>query len=139
MIVLDTNVISVLMDPEHLDMPIVDSWLETNAHQMIRVTSISRAEIAFGIAIMPEGSKKRRLATLADQFFMPLARLSLPFGLKEAEAYGSIMASRRAHGHPMGSLDAQIAAIAKVAGAIVATRDVSDFLDCGVPVVSPYQ
>ena len=139
MIVIDTNIVSVLMDSEHQDFSRIESWRRATADQNIRVTSISKAEVNFGIAILPEGAKKRRLTVLAHQFFTPLMNLILPFGFREAEAYGSIMASRRAQGHPMGSLDAQIAAIAKVAGAIVATRDVSDFLDCGVPVVNPYQ
>ena len=138
MIVLDTNIVSVLMDPEHIDMPIIDSWMEDNPNQVSRVTAISRAEITYGVAILPEGARKRRLAALADQFFAPLVNLTLPFGFREAEAFGTIMAYRRAQGHPIGTLDAQIAAIAKVAGATVATRNTKDFLDCGIAVVNPY-
>ena len=139
MIILDTNIVSVLMDPEHADTAIVDSWLQANSHQVTRIPAISRAEIIFGIAILPDGAKKRRLANLADQFFAPLTNLVLPFGFREAEAYGAIMAARRGQGRPMGSLDAQIAAIAKVAGATIATRDTRDFLDCGVSVINPHE
>ena len=138
MIILDTNIISVLMDPEHIDMPIIDSWMESNPYQVSKVTAISRAEITYGIAILPDGARKRRFAALANQFFAPLVNLTLPFGFSEAEAFGVIVAGRRAKGRPIGTLDAQIAAIAKVAGATVATRNTKDFLDCGVPVVNPY-
>jgi len=139
MIILDTNIVSVIYAPNHPDLPIIDAWWQSCVDRNIRVTSITRAEIAYGIAILPEGSKKRLLAEAADRFFVPLSKLILPFGAREAEAYGPIVAHRRGKGRPMGILDAQIAAIAKVAGAVVATRNVSDFLDCGVPVVNPYQ
>jgi len=139
MIILDTNIVSVISVRDHLDLPLVDAWRRASLDQDIRVTAISRAEIEYGIAILPDGAKKRRLAEAADEFFAPLVRVVLPFGIVEAEVYGAIMASRRAKGRPMGILDAQIAAIAKVAGAAVATRDIHDFLDCGVQVVNPYE
>ena len=138
MIILDTNIVSVLYTPTHPDLPIVSAWRQTSRDQNIRTTAISRAEIAYGIAMLPEGAKKRSLAESADKFFAPLLGLVLPFGIREAEAYGTIMADRRAKGRPMSILDAQIAAIAKVAGATVATRNTKDFLDCGIAVVNPY-
>ena len=138
MIVLDTNIVSVLARPDHPDLPIINAWRQASLDRKFRVTAISRAEIAYGIAILPEGARKRRLAAQADQFFAPLVNLTLPFGFHEADAFGIIMADRRAKGHPMSILDAQIAAIAKVAGATVATRDTKDFLDCGIAVVNPY-
>ena len=139
MIILDTNIVSVIYAPNHPDLPIIEAWKQNCPDHDVRVSSISRAEISYGIAILPEGSKKRLLADAADRFFAPLLELILPFGVREAEVYGAIVACRRAKGRPIGILDAQIAAIAKVAGAVVATRDVSGFLDCGVPVINPYQ
>jgi predicted nucleic acid-binding protein len=42
-------------------------------------------------------------------------------------------------GRPIGELDAEIAAIARDHGATLATRDVQDFVGCGVTVVSPWK
>ncbi|MDR2253560.1 MAG: hypothetical protein LBD97_06855 [Bifidobacteriaceae bacterium] len=66
------------------------------------------------------------------------ASQTLGFGARAADEYGAIMARRRALGRPMGVLDAQIAAIAKAAGAAVATRDWAGFADSGVAVIDPY-
>ena len=55
-----------------------------------------------------------------------------------ARAFSMIAAYRRALGRPISHADAQIAAIAKVRGAKLATRDVADFDDCGLDVVDPW-
>jgi len=62
----------------------------------------------------------------------------LPFDGDAAEAFVEIAASRRLAGRPIGQLDAQIAAIARSRGAMLATRNVRDFLDCGLTVVDPW-
>ena len=63
----------------------------------------------------------------------------LPFDRVAASAYAEIGAERRRLGRPIGTLDAQIAAIARAHGAAVATRNVADFTDCGIDVVDPWQ
>jgi predicted nucleic acid-binding protein len=138
MIVLDTDVVSVLVAPDHTDHPLIADWLEELTDQDVWLTAVTRAEVAYGVAILPEGARKRRLADAAADYFAATAEWTLPFGAPEADAYGAIMALRRSAGRPMGQSDAQIAAIAKVAGAAVATRDVASFLDSGVAVIDPY-
>jgi len=139
MIVLDTNIVSVLLTPHHLDAELVQTWCQTCSDQVFRITAITWAEIEYGIAILPVGAKRQRLAEAATELLARTVRTTLPFGSTEAGAYGQIMAHRRALGHPINTLDAQIAAIARTAGATLATRNIRDFLDCGVPVVNPYQ
>ncbi|MDR1392843.1 MAG: PIN domain-containing protein [Bifidobacteriaceae bacterium] len=138
MIIIDTNIVSVLLSDQHPDLRQVTSWLEAVTDHDIRTTVITRAEVYYGVEILPEGSRKRTLVQQADAFFAAFADHTLPFGPLEANAYAHIAATRRALGRPIGILDAQIAATAKVAGARVATRDTDDFLDCGVTVLNPY-
>ena len=138
MILLDTNIASVLMTPDHPDLATVEAWQRASSDRDIRLSAITLAEVAYGVAILPEGSTKAQISRAAKDFFTATADTVLPFGIREAEAYGQIMADRRAQGHPMSPLDAQIAAIAHVAGAVVATRNTRDFTGCGVPLVSPY-
>ncbi|MDR1450024.1 MAG: type II toxin-antitoxin system VapC family toxin [Propionibacteriaceae bacterium] len=138
MIVIDTNIASVLLSAGHPDLALVTDWLKSSADHDIRTSVITRAEVCYGIAILPEGSRKRALSQHANAFFAAYEEHILPFGSEEADSYAQIVAMRRRLGRPIGILDAQIAAIAKVAGAIVATRDTDDFLDCGVAVVNPY-
>ena len=101
------------------------------------MTVITQAEIADGIALLPQGRKRQRLAEASTELFTRTSGLILPFGSDQAAAYGVIMADRRSQGRPISSLDAQIAAIAQVAGAAVATRNTPDFLGCGIEVINP--
>jgi predicted nucleic acid-binding protein len=61
----------------------------------------------------------------------------LPFDSAAAYAYAILAAQRRQVGKPIAQCDAQIAAIAYSRGAAVATRNSSDFLDCGIQVLNP--
>lgn len=62
----------------------------------------------------------------------------LLFDLSAARAYGPILAVRHAKGRPIDEIDAQIAAIAKVHGASLATRNIRDFEHCGITLVNPW-
>ena len=48
------------------------------------------------------------------------------------------MAERRRLGLPIGTMDAQIAAIARARGMAVATRDANDFANTGVTIINPW-
>lgn len=52
--------------------------------------------------------------------------------------YAVILADRERMGRPIGELDCMIAAIARVNGAAVVTRDAGGFENCGVEVVNPW-
>ncbi|MCL1838976.1 MAG: type II toxin-antitoxin system VapC family toxin [Propionibacteriaceae bacterium] len=138
MIVLDTNIVSALITPEHPDFSIIDQWQQGCEDQDFRVTTITLAEIAYGVAILPEGAKKRVLLNAADKMIASTANFTLSFNSQAAAVYGQIMALRRSQGLPMSVLDAQIAACTYVAGAILATRNTRDFVNCGITIVNPY-
>lgn len=138
MIILDTNVASVLAASNHHDLPIVLAWQKASSDQDIRLSAITRAEMAFGIALLPAGARKEKLTASVEAFWNATADDIVAFGVEEADAYGTIMAARRSLGRPITILDAQIAATALVAGATLATRNVDDFVDCGIRLVNPY-
>ncbi|MCL2489744.1 MAG: type II toxin-antitoxin system VapC family toxin [Propionibacteriaceae bacterium] len=135
MIVLDTNIVSVVMTPDHPDLPIIDAWRQSLADDDFATTTVTQAEILFGLAIMPDGGRRTRLVPAARAVFASIP--VLPFDSAAAEAYATIVAERRRLGRPIGVLDAQIAAIASSVGAAVATRNVPGFMDCGVLIVNP--
>lgn len=61
------------------------------------------------------------------------------FGFEsDAARLSEIAASRRALGRQISLADAQIAAIAQVRGAKLATRNVAGFEDCGLDVRGPW-
>ena len=137
MIILDTNVVSELMRPS----PSVSvlNWVSRQAASNLYLTTVSEAELRYGVEILPAGRRRERLLTEIDGMLREdFAGRILPFDSHAARAYAVIGASRRAAGHPIGHADCQIAAIARAVGASVATRDLSDFEDCGVDLIDPW-
>lgn len=115
MIVLDTNVLSELMRPTPSEA--VLRWFAGRSAATLFTTTITQAEILFGLALLPEGRRRNDLLTAAEQMFAEnFAGRVLPFDSMAAKAFAPIAASR---------------------GGAPATRNVVDFLDCGVPIVNP--
>jgi len=137
-IVLDTNVLSELMQSQPA--PAVFAWIAAQPRASLFTTSVSKAEILYGIAVLPDGRRRAALAAAADAMFADdLAGRVLPFDEAAAVHYAEIVAARRREGRPIEAFDAQIAATARVAGAGLATRDVGDFAGCGLALVNPWE
>ena len=137
MIVLDTNVVSELLRT-HPD-PAVIATLRANPPDALATTTVTVAEILYGVRRLPHGRRRsdleRRFSELMRNGFRE--RL-LMFDEPAAEAYSDIMADRRRVGRPVEVLDTMIAGIALSRGAEVATRNVGHFQDCGVRVTDPW-
>ena len=137
MIVLDTNVVSELMRPEP-DARLL-AWMEREPMAGIFTTTLTQAEIFYGLALLPEGRRRDALTAAARPMFdIDLAGRVLPFDTDAALSYPDIVMARRQGGHPISQIDAQIAAILRSRGARLATRSVRDFADCGIEVVDPW-
>lgn len=138
MIVLDTNVLSELMRaaPDHG----VERWVARQAVNSLFVTSVTLAEILYGIALLPTGKRRDRLRVAVDGMFeQDFADRLLPFDGAAAHEFAVITSSRRQSGRPISQFDAQIAAIARSRGAALATRNTDDFAHCGLTVIDPWQ
>ncbi|MCC6662589.1 MAG: type II toxin-antitoxin system VapC family toxin [Polyangiaceae bacterium] len=137
MIVLDTNVLSELMSPT--PSKAVTRWVSRHPASVLYSTTITQAEILYGILLLPSGRRRKTIAALAEAMFeQDFAGRLLAFDSRAARAYAEIAVSRRRSGRPISHFDAQIAAIARAASAAVATRNVADFDGCGVEVVDPW-
>lgn len=135
MIILDTTVISELMRGTAVDGRVL-KWLRSLGSQPV-TTVVNRAEIIAGIALLPRGQRRDRLAAGAQRALSHLG-VCLPLTEESADRYGAIVATRRASGQPIGGMDALIAAIALETGASIATRDVSGFAGLGLTVIDPW-
>jgi len=137
MIILDTNVLSELMRPKPT--PEVVAWIGKQPATELFTTSITEAEIFYGLELLTKGKRRDGLLTAAEAMFAEdLAGRIFGFESGAARAFSKIGAHRRALGRPISHADAQIAAIAQVRGAKLATRNVADFADCGLDVVDPW-
>jgi tRNA(fMet)-specific endonuclease VapC len=88
----------------------------------LRLCSVVKAELLYGAH--RSGRVAENLARLAD-FFASLE--SLPFDDAAADHYALARATLTARGTPIGGNDLMIASIALATGAVVVTRDVSEF------------
>jgi hypothetical protein len=137
-VVLDTNVVSEVMRP--VPDPAVLEWVNAQQAGELYLTSMTTAELLYGVARLPSGRRREQLAEkvgrLVDELFE--GRI-LPFDSDASIDYARIASVRESAGSPIGSADAVIAATASAAGAdILATRNVSDFAGTGLSVVNPW-
>lgn len=135
--ILDTNVISELMRPEPSS--VVTAWVAKQPVQELFTTSISEAEIFYGIELLTKGKRREALRAAAEAMFAEDFRGRMfAFGSEAARAFSKIAAYRRQLGKPISNADAQVAAIARVQKARLATRNVTDFRDCELDVIDPW-
>jgi len=137
MILLDTNVLSELMraKPD----PAVVAWIDAQPTQDLLICSITVAEILYGIARMPEGKRRQALQDVAITMFEEdFAGRILPFDADAAVHYAELAAESETKGKIADMADGQIAAIAKLHGVPVATRNIRHFEGFGVALINPW-
>ena len=137
MIILDTNVLSELMRSH--PSPAVIEWVGRQPVTELFTTSITEAEIFYGIELLAKSKRREELLAAAEAMFAEdLAGRIFGFDSDAARAFSKVAAHRRAIGRPISHADAQIAAIAQVRAAKLATRNLGDFEHCRVDVIDPW-
>lgn len=136
MIVLDTNVVSEAMKPE--SDPAVRDWLDEQVAETLYISSVTVAELLFGIGAMPEGRRKQKLATTLDGMLPLFEGRILAFDTDAARRYADLAVAARKAGEGFPTPDGYIAATVAAHGFAVATRDASAFNAAGVPVIDPW-
>ena len=137
MILLDTNVVSEAMKPEPA--PTVRAWLDAQAAETLYLSSVTIAELMFGIGALPDGKRKDKLADALDGVMELFADRVLPFDSDAARHYANLAVKARAAGRGFPTPDGYIAAIAASRGFVVATRDASAFDAAGMEVIDPWK
>jgi toxin FitB len=135
-IVLDTNVLSGLMQPE--DSKVV-AWLDKQPPESIWTTAVTIFEIRFGIALLPPGRRQRQLGdAFAKVLDEDLEGRILPFDHEAAAEAANRAAERRAIGKPLDFRDIEIAGIVSAKQATLATRNLRHFQDLRIELVDPW-
>jgi predicted nucleic acid-binding protein len=138
MLLLDTSVVSELMRPR--PNPRVLDWVAAQPLAEMAVATITVMEVRFGIALLPRSKRRSDLDMKFRQLLAQgFAGRVLPFDEAAADACADIRAARRRMGNPITTEDGMIAAIARVHGAPVATRDVGGFERCDLALINPWE
>jgi predicted nucleic acid-binding protein len=136
MIVLDTNVISALI--QGVPDAAVVNWLNAQASDAVWTTVVSVFETRVGLAIMAPGRKRQSLEEAFDNALTQMGNQVLPFDAAAANETAAIFARLRAAGRPIDLRDAMIAGIVSAHHGTLATRNTKHFIDAGIPLVNPW-
>ena len=136
MIVLDTNVVSEAMKPEPDSA--VRAWLNDQAAETLYLSSVTLAELLFGIRALPVGKRKNLLAQTLDGLMGLFRDRVLPFDIDAARHYAELAVTAKVAGRGFPTPDGYIAAIAVSRGFIVASRDTAPYEAASVRVINPW-
>ncbi len=134
---LDTNVVSELLRPKPDSR--VAEWVAAQALETLHVSAVTQAEMLFGVRLMPAGKRQREIEAAVHAIFsQDFAGRVLAFDTHAAPTYADIVAARRREGYPISQFDAQIAAVARIHGLCLVTRNTADFERCGLVLINPW-
>jgi predicted nucleic acid-binding protein len=137
-IILDTNVVSELI--RAAPAPGVMAWVNSLPSTQVAMTAVTAAELHYGVARLPASQRRQQLAVAVSALLNDALRgRILPFDERAARRYADVITGREHAGRPIGVPDAQIAAICRELGAVLATRNIKDFEETGVELVDPWQ
>lgn len=138
MIILDTNVLSALM--QHQPDPVVVAWLDLQPAQSIWISSITLFEARYGLELMASGQRKNGLQERFEQLIQEdLENRVLLFDANAATQAAQLAAQRKVRGRPVDMRDTFIAGIALARRATLVTRNVKHFDDLLTSVINPWE
>jgi len=137
MIILDTNVLSALMQQQP-DAVVVE-WLDRQAAETVWISSITQFEVQYGLNTLANGQRK----TLLHQRFNELVHIDLAnriavFDVLAANHAAQLAADRKRRGRPVDIRDTFMAGIVITHRATLATRNTKHFDDLPSPIVNPW-
>lgn len=137
MIILDTNVLSALM--QHQPDPVVVAWLDLQPAQSIWISSVTLFEARYGLELMASGQRKAGLQERFEQLIREdLGNRVVLFDANAATQAAQLAAQRKVRSRPVDMRDTFIAGIALARRATLATRNVKHFDDLLTSVINPW-
>jgi len=82
MIILDTNVLSEAMKP--MPDPAVLAWFDRQVATTVFISSVTVAELHFGVSLLPDGQRKKGLVTALEGALALFEDRVLPFDREAA-------------------------------------------------------
>lgn len=138
MILLDSNVASELMRPAPY--PAVAAYFHAQQIETLFLPAVCEGEIRYGIARLAPGRRRDELSAAFRAFLDRGFRARVvAYDGACAAGYAAVRIAREKAGRPVRTSDLMIAGTALAHGAMVATRNVPDFAECGIAVVNPWE
>jgi predicted nucleic acid-binding protein len=133
---LDTCLLSELWRPA--PHPGVVAWLAAVSEDDLHLSALTLGELRRGLAQLPPGKKRDRLARDQQLLRNRFSDRVLPVSTEVAERWGELSAEARRAGRDLHVVDGLLAATALVAGLTLVTRNVADFSVTQVPLLDPW-
>ncbi len=132
---LDTNVISELTR----DAPDPQVVIFLSEHEDLWLPAVLIHEVEYGLRLLPQGRRRRRLAEMQSTILRAYEDRILPLDRVGAEWSAELRAQARLSGHIIDMGDVLIAGIAKAHDLAVVTRNVRDFDGLGLDIINPWK
>ena len=129
----DANVLSEVTRPQPAS--VVVEWIRRHEPDIV-VTPIVLGEIEYGIGLTPLGRKRTELQRWFEGGLRLLRVLDLDSAT--ASAWATLLVRLKKKGQAMPLKDSRIAASALQHGLTIATRNIGDFRNVGVPLIDPF-
>ncbi len=118
----------------------VVQWVRATDEEKQFLSAITIGEVHRGLERLPESRRKDELITWANNDLIHrFGKRILPLDVDTMLMWASLVARLERSGHPIAMMDSLIAATASLHHLIVVTRNISDFLPCGVQVINPWE
>lgn len=136
MIILDTNVLSALMQdvPERK----VVGWVDRQPQGSIWTTAITVLEIQAGLRLIPMEAERAEASEKFERLLDSIYHRIAVFGEEAARVSANLAALQQNKGHAGDMRDCLIAGIVLAHNATLATRRVTYFSDIAARVVNPW-
>jgi predicted nucleic acid-binding protein len=136
-VLLDTCVVSELRLPK--PDPGVARAIRGLDSDDLFVSAISIGKIVKGVALLPDGQKKRLLQSWLRALERHYGDRLLPIDLETCRMWGELAAAAQKGGRTIPASDGLIAATARQHGLYIMTRNTADFEPSGVPQLNPWE
>ncbi len=118
----------------------VRAWMDFQETTQLFITTITIAEISYGIKALAQGQRREALENAFNNAIIEAFKHRIfDFDEFAAHQYGKLMSQRKTLGRPMSTLDGQIAAIALSRKMSLATRNIKNFSNCEITLINPFE
>lgn len=135
---LDTNSVSELVKPR--PNASFEKWVAETDEESLYLSVITLGELRRGIERLAAGTRRRQLENWFNTQLLPRFEGRILVVTQEiGEKWGSLLGQSEARGRRIGIVDGLIAATTSVYGMTLVTRNVMDFGEAGIAMLSPWE